>query len=190
MNANQINCYNCFVDLINKNKIKLTNIKVEKDNGKSLYFTIDSESGFTEEEANFYFSDFIEKFNTAGISYNKRGPRSELEKELIDKSETVLNVGFGTIELNKIKCKEPNNINNGNKTYLMHDTANCFYKIGKSIKPKYREKTLQSEKPTVELIHIIDKDIERKLHNKFKDKRIRGEWFNLNRDDVNYIKSL
>lgn len=78
--------------------------------------------------------------------------------------------------------------------YLMIDTTNNFYKIGISNKPEYREKTLQSEKPTIEL--IISKDfpsrqiaesIEKALHNTFKDKHVRGEWFNLSTDDVDEI---
>lgn len=75
--------------------------------------------------------------------------------------------------------------------YLMIDTTNNFYKIGISNSPQYREKTLQSEKPTIELIcakkfptRIIAESIEKALHNSFKEKRIRGEWFELNEKDV------
>jgi hypothetical protein len=70
-----------------------------------------------------------------------------------------------------------------------HD--NGFYKIGKSIKPEFRERTLQSNEPNVELLAYCDSNIisENALHKKFKDKRIRGEWFNLNKDDVDYIMS-
>jgi hypothetical protein len=78
--------------------------------------------------------------------------------------------------------------------YLMVDTTNNFYKIGISNKPKYREKTLQSEKPTIELIRskqypsrAMAESIEKALHNTFSDKRIRGEWFNLGEEDVNDI---
>jgi prophage antirepressor-like protein len=75
------------------------------------------------------------------------------------------------------------------KTYLMYDTFRGYYKIGKSKDPKIREATLQAEVPTIELLHVIERDIETYLHNKFKAKRIRGEWFNLSKADVNYIKS-
>lgn len=67
--------------------------------------------------------------------------------------------------------------------YLMHDTSNGYYKIGISNKPRYRERTLQSEKPTIELIisrsfpvRKIAESIERSLHEVFTDKRLRGEW--------------
>lgn len=33
-------------------------------------------------------------------------------------------------------------------------------------------------------------DLESQLHVRFKDKRLRGEWFRLDEDDLTYIKSL
>lgn len=74
------------------------------------------------------------------------------------------------------------------KTYLMHDSQRGYYKIGKSRNPKVRETTLQAELPTIDLIHVIDSDIELYLHQKFDAKRVRGEWFRLSQDDINYIK--
>ena len=79
--------------------------------------------------------------------------------------------------------------------YLMHDTTNGFYKIGISNNPEYRERTLQSEKPTIELIQAkqypsrsIAEAIESSLHKVFAEKRIRGEWFTLDERDVDKIK--
>lgn len=69
----------------------------------------------------------------------------------------------------------------------MKDCLNGFYKIGKSTDPKHRERTLQSEKPSIKLIKIFDKDIESKLHSLYERQRIRGEWFNLNKIQVRYI---
>ncbi|MBI2259171.1 MAG: GIY-YIG nuclease family protein [Flavobacteriia bacterium] len=78
--------------------------------------------------------------------------------------------------------------------YLMIDKTNGFHKIGISNKPEYREKTLQSEKPTIELIaskkfpsRQIALSIEKALHFTFRDKNIRGEWFNLLQKDVQEI---
>lgn len=80
-------------------------------------------------------------------------------------------------------------------TYLMKDTSNGYYKIGMSNNPTYRERTLQSEKPTIELVHsrkFCDRkkarNHEKELHEKFKSKRIRGEWFDLDIKDVVLIK--
>ena len=82
--------------------------------------------------------------------------------------------------------------------YLMYDEANGFYKIGISNKPKYREHTLQSEKPTIVLIKAkefpirpIAEAFEVALHKTYESKRIRGEWFKLDQNDVDaLIKSL
>ncbi len=79
--------------------------------------------------------------------------------------------------------------------YLMIDTINNFHKIGISNSPEYREKTLQSDKPTIELISAkkfpsrkIAESIEKALHTTFADKRLRGEWFELNDTEIDEIK--
>jgi len=64
------------------------------------------------------------------------------------------------------------------KTYLMLD-GNNYCKIGKSINPKVRESTLQSENPTINLFAVCEVNIENKLHYEFSNYRIRGEWFDL-----------
>lgn len=75
--------------------------------------------------------------------------------------------------------------------YLMRDTTNGYHKIGISNKPEYREKTLQSEKPSIEMLACkkfptrkIAEAIEAALHNAYSLQRVRGEWFNLNDEDV------
>jgi hypothetical protein len=76
-------------------------------------------------------------------------------------------------------------------TYLMLNTRNGFYKIGESNLPKFREKTLQSEEPEVEIYASFtsEKCNEKILHERFSHKRIRGEWFSLSNEDLNYIKN-
>jgi len=75
--------------------------------------------------------------------------------------------------------------------YVMIDKNTGYYKIGKSVNPKYREKTLQSEKPTIEMLHVFSgkSSDEKKLHEIFKQKRIRGEWFDLSGSDVQLINT-
>lgn len=65
--------------------------------------------------------------------------------------------------------------------YLMHDTNTGYYKIGMSNNPAYREGTLQSEKPTIELLAChkypsrkFAAAIESALHNVYKDFHVRG----------------
>ena len=98
--------------------------------------------------------------------------------------------------LNKIEtAEEIIQINEKCYVYLMIDTTNNFHKIGISNYPKYREKTLQSSKPTIELIcaksfpsRKIAKSIERALHTTFANKRLRGEWFELDDNEIEEIK--
>ena len=71
--------------------------------------------------------------------------------------------------------------------YLMINSKNGYHKIGISIEPFYREKTLQSEEPNISTVKTrmflnrkIAKEIESELHKKYDHKRVRGEWFDLN----------
>lgn len=73
------------------------------------------------------------------------------------------------------------------RTYIMKDSTTGLYKIGKSKNPEYREKTLQSEKPTIKMIKIFDSNIESDLHREFADVRVRGEWFKLNKVQLKRI---
>ncbi|KAA6438825.1 GIY-YIG nuclease family protein [Dyadobacter flavalbus] len=65
--------------------------------------------------------------------------------------------------------------------YLMIDDANNLYKIGFSKDPKYRESTLQGEKPSIRLLGSFSGTLqdEKQLHFDFSDFRVRGEWFKI-----------
>lgn len=77
--------------------------------------------------------------------------------------------------------------------YLMKNRRNGLVKIGISTNPSRRERTLQSEEPDIDLLFSSPSSIrvEKSLHELFSKKRVRGEWFKLNDDDVlcciNYI---
>jgi len=82
-----------------------------------------------------------------------------------------------------------------NFVYLMYDPSLEMYKIGFSKKPEHRERTLQGQRPTIELISKKEypstakaRQIEKLLHKKYHQKRTRGEWFKLEDRDVQYIK--
>lgn len=79
--------------------------------------------------------------------------------------------------------------------YLMYDTNTGYYKIGMSNDPTYREGTLQSEKPTINLLAChkypsrkFAAAIESALHNVYKDFHVRGEWYKLPKEEVAIIK--
>ena len=100
--------------------------------------------------------------------------RKNILEEEIEEEKDICNLSIGKSISNK-------------KTYIMKDNHNGLYKIGFSKNPKIREKTLQSEKPSIEMVKIWDKDIEKHLHKIYDNNRVRGEWFNLNKTQVHYI---
>ena len=78
--------------------------------------------------------------------------------------------------------------------YLMLNRRNGYFKIGKSKNSrtlKNREKTLQSEEPDMIIVGlwIVKENYEKVLHMDFKEKRLRGEWFNLDKTDLDFLHS-
>jgi hypothetical protein len=78
----------------------------------------------------------------------------------------------------------------GHVYLLKHDKV---YKIGKSIDASRRYKEIRIQMPQkTEEIHVIATDdpsgIEAYWHNRFKDKKLEGEWFKLSPDDVKAFK--
>lgn len=73
------------------------------------------------------------------------------------------------------------------KTYLMTDKNLGYTKIGKSVNVLQREHTLEAQNPNISLFAVCQQDIERELHMKFKEFRIRGEWFKLNKKQIENI---
>lgn len=74
----------------------------------------------------------------------------------------------------------------------MKNHRNGYIKIGFSVNPKAREKTLQSEEPEIELLEkwpasMVDEMV---LHQRYAAKRIRGEWFKIDAGDIAIIESL
>lgn len=68
-----------------------------------------------------------------------------------------------------------------------------FYKIGKAKSPKTRLNSLRKG-GVVEYVCVIKTDdysgLERTLHEQFAEKRQFGEWFQLDANEIEYIKSL
>ena len=77
--------------------------------------------------------------------------------------------------------------------YLMK-ADNGLYKIGISTNPANRHKSLSTGPIAVNLIWSKElpdaPQIEKTLHWRFRSKRIRGEWFNLDKADIEYIRRL
>ncbi|MFA7102583.1 MAG: GIY-YIG nuclease family protein [Bacteroidales bacterium] len=96
------------------------------------------------------------------------------------------------------KQEEKIEINEPCFLYLMEDLTNNLNKIGISNKPQFREKTLQSEKPQIVIVATkqypsrkIALSFEKALHELYKEKRVRGEWFNLSDNErIEIIQTL
>ncbi len=119
--------------------------------------------------------------------FNKRPsvPTKQLAKEF-DVSERMIQ--RYRKEWRETPKEDKHSSNQSNQyTYLIKNKRNNLYKIGRSKNPKLREKTLQSEEPNIIIVKTWHKDIERILHQDYKDFRVRGEWFKLNKTQVKYI---
>lgn len=84
-------------------------------------------------------------------------------------------------------------LNNETKyVYLMINQRNNLFKIGSSINPSHRERTLQSQEPEVGLVAYWQApvQVEKDLHKKYKEKKKRGEWFNLSLNDIRLVKDF
>jgi hypothetical protein len=86
-----------------------------------------------------------------------------------------------------IKALERSYCKSDKKTYLMRDNNTGLTKIGCSYNPSVREKTLQSEKPTITLFKVCDSLVEKELHELYKHQRVRGEWFFLTDKEIDCI---
>jgi len=73
------------------------------------------------------------------------------------------------------------------QTYIIKNPNNGLYKIGKSVNPHSRINSTVSSATTPEIILIIKDNWELFLHKQFKHKRVKGEWFKLNNDDIKWI---
>lgn len=89
------------------------------------------------------------------------------------------------IEFNNIDMLTANKLKS--KCYIIKDENTGLYKIGKSIDPLHREKTLQSEKPLLKAVKIFKEDHEAELHDLYKKQRVRGEWFELTKLQLQYV---
>lgn len=168
-----INEIKILITLEEINKIKVSGIKNWQieflDNWKKIKWENSEEIIFWTKKIFIDYSEIIE---------------NEIEnyKPLLNK-EDILN--------NKIIKKETCYV------YLMHDIVNWYHKIWISNKPEYREKTLQSEKPSIEMVtnkKFPNRDIalafEQALHRTYQEKRIRWEWFNLDEFELNDLKQV
>ncbi len=88
------------------------------------------------------------------------------------------------------------------RVYLVRDNISTYYKIGSSVNPMRRYNELSFQENPAILINEKQRDLtlvwysatclrieEKRLHDYFKSKNIKGEWFKLNEEDLGYIFS-
>jgi nitrate reductase NapAB chaperone NapD len=77
-------------------------------------------------------------------------------------------------------------------TYIVKNGLTKLYKIGKT-RIEVKKRLSQFNAMTGgkgEVVLVINSDIEKMLHNKYKDKKSHGEWFHLGKNDLKEIKRL
>ncbi len=75
--------------------------------------------------------------------------------------------------------------------YFIQEKTTLSIKIGSSVKPTNRLKSLKTANPNgLDLIGIIpgDADVEREFHKRFAEHRLEGEWFD--KEILNDVKSI
>ena len=121
--------------------------------------------------------------------------KKELKKLKKKEKKRILSImscddRFHKLKSNRIYYEKtpPKKINNTPKQcYIMKDENTGYYKIGNSVNPKRRERTLQAEKPTINLIKVFKENHEKELHDNYSKYRVRGEWFKLSEVQLKYI---
>jgi hypothetical protein len=125
--------------------------------------------------------------------------RSRFKKLIKDHRETLRNIRKETVKLEAREQRLSERAlivrNPAGYVYLLKEINGAHYKIGKTVDPNNRVATFGVQLPyAVEYEHLIKTDnrhiLEGELHQRFADKRVNGEWFNLEPSDVDYIKGL
>lgn len=132
------------------------------------------------------FKNFVLKFNP---DYKGKPIKNRIEIEKnIGFHKNIYLPGKGFVDYTMYKIEE------NHKGYVYLIKSNNYFKIGKTKNIKQRISSLQTSSAThIELIHTIKTSnyhkIEKELHKKFENQHIKGEWFNLSEEDIEYIKN-
>lgn len=167
-------------------------VKNPKDDDDLVYLSYPGSEGCVGLKEYLWHVVFMDKpYDTVTtiINWAVTGVCGDVPKHIMDSYEDYFFLLATIIGLRYFKSQHAGckNSVSSSKTYLMMDSNTGLVKIGRSVNPKARERTLQSEKPTISMIKVCEKLVEKELHKKYAKKRVRGEWFKLSEDDIEYI---
>ena len=104
---------------------------------------------------------------------------SDLSESFSILSDNLGNIDTGLIMITSPAIDSRNNKSCTPKTYIVYNPKSDQIKIGKSISPRHRIRTLETQAGSeFDVLAIIDSNRESELHKKFQKYRTVGEWFN------------
>lgn len=138
----------------------------------------------------FWSDDLYSWLSQSLIKYRKTGKVSKkLKKFILSEIERLKTEREAKDKYEKAIIKKEDNT----KGYIYLIKSKNLYKIGRAKDIQGRIKTYKTENPfgiRVIFQKVVNDYIktENKLLKRFKDKQIRGEWFELNKEDILWIK--
>lgn len=141
--------------------------------------------GFLEKRGFFTTTNLeLKQFKGQSVVMVSLAERGIFKLEFIDKTQYYRDF-FNNIYATEVVAEQE-------YVYLMVNNDTSLIKIGTSKNPVYRERTLHSQEPSINLIAMwcCGKNIERKLHSKFRSLRVRGEWFRLTIPDLAELEAF
>lgn len=142
------------------------------------------------EQASYYYPNIyrldVDELRHALLFFCKFSETNDKALEWVEKLIDVL-IGKVSKTENKEQTKAPG----AGFVYILK--VGKHYKIGQSINPQRRARELAAGLP-FDLIHTIGTEdmsrLEIELHTKFEEKCISGEWFELEAEDIEWLKTL
>lgn len=138
----------------------------------------------------------FKNFPSHNVFNDSLGNKQKQLKELLNYAkatkapEIIMELISGGLKTAPIKSTKSTNVATG---YVYLIKFGDFFKIGRSNDFNRRLSEIKTQLPEEgELLHVIETDdpegIEAYWHNRFKDKRARGEWFKLSNDDIKILR--
>lgn len=181
----------CHYEVINTHNDwkTLSNTDEEKfeEHQSTFLYAIAAKQKISELLRNFYSEKkrtFIERNSFKIVDRNYDGDQIAYKKEKLDEDYIIYHCVDGKkVEINpwveffvRYGCNDKQNPTT--KTYVIFNPTTKLIKIGKSCEVEKRIKTLSTQSGCkLEVLHVFNDNRENKLHKRFADLRIYGEWF-------------